>query len=107
MANEELYFRRADRFSQDPNEGIPQDDWLRMVLNLRRFVQDEEVEFNNHKGNLAQFRQSSFISCWHIFEGEDPGMWKDFSPYGVAVCSRYDLLKNALISSFDDVHLGR
>ena len=23
MANEELYFRRADRFKMDPNEGVP------------------------------------------------------------------------------------
>ena len=106
MANEELYFRRADKFGKDPNEGIPQDDWLRAVLNLRRFIQEDEVELNDHKGNLSQFRESSYISFWHVFEGEDPEMWKDFSPFGVAVCSRYDLLKNALSLFLDDLHLG-
>src|SRR5262249_32921416 len=37
---------------------------------------------------------------------EDPEMWKGFAPYGVAVCSRYDLLKAALGPLIDPVHIG-
>src|SRR5437870_3214386 len=106
MANEELYFCRADLFKQDPNEGIPQDEWLRAVLGIRRGFFEDEIKLRNAKGNLSQFRETSFISCWHLFEGEDPAMWKDFAPYGVAICSRYGLLKRALKTFIDPVELG-
>jgi len=106
MANEELYFCRADLFNQDPNEGSPQDEWLRAVLGIRRGFLADEIKLRNAKGDLSQFRESSFISCWHLFEGEDPAMWKDFAPYGVAICSRYGLLKRALKRFIDPIQIG-
>ena len=106
MANEELYFRRADRFRQDPNEGIPPEEWLRSVLNTRRGVLEDEMRLRDAEGNLSQFREAAHVGCWHLFGGEDPEMWKDFAPYGVAIRSRYELLKNALSSFIDPVHIG-
>jgi hypothetical protein len=106
LANQELYFRRADRFSQDPNEGVPPDDWLRATLRLRRFFLEDEVRLSNEKGNLAQFRESSYVTCWHLFKEEDAVMWQEFAKYGVAVCSRYELLKSAIGSIADPVHIG-
>jgi len=43
VANEELYFRRADLFKEDdPHEGLPPDDYVRKIRGLRRFdLQDE------------------------------------------------------------------
>ena len=35
MANEELYFRRTDLYkTDDPNEGLPNDDYVRQVRGL-------------------------------------------------------------------------
>jgi len=34
-------------------------------------------------------------------------MWKEYAPEGVAICSRYELLKTALDGLLDRVHLGR
>ena len=33
MANEELFFCRADLFTQDENEGIPPEDYVRRAFN--------------------------------------------------------------------------
>ena len=106
MANQELYFRRADRFSQDPNEGVPPDEWLRATLKLRKFVLEDEVRLSHEKGTLAQFRETSYVTCWHLYKQEDPEMWRDFAPYGVAICSEYNRLKEALNSLIDPVNMG-
>jgi hypothetical protein len=106
MANEELYFRRADRFAKDPNEGIPPDDWLRATLKLQKYVLADEVKLSAEKGNLSQFREASYISCWHLFNEEDAEVWREFAPYGVAIRTRYGLLKDALNSLIDQILLG-
>jgi len=106
MANEELYFRRADRFKMDPNESVPPDDWIRESLGLRKFVLEDEMKLRAEKGSLAQFRECSYLSCWHLFEGEDPEMWKEFCPYGVAAVTRYELLRETLKDLIDPVHIG-
>ncbi len=106
MANQELYFRRADRFAKDPNEGVPPEEWLRATLKLRQFVLEDEVRLNHEKGTLAQFREASYVTCWYLYTHEDPEMWREFAPYGVAVCSRYDFLKEALNSVVDPAHMG-
>ena len=39
VANEELYFRRPDLYkTDDPNEGLPTDGYVRQILNLNRYV---------------------------------------------------------------------
>lgn len=106
MANEELYFRRADRFKMDPNEGVPPDDWIQAAMGLRRFVLEDEVRLSAEKGSLLQFREASYVSCWHLFESEDPKMWKEFAPFGVALCTRHALLKQTLDDLIDPVHIG-
>ena len=106
LANEELYFCRADNFPQDPNEGIPTDEWMRESLNLQYLVLADELSLKDHKGTLAQFRQNSYINCWHHFTGEDPVMWRGFSPYGAAIVSTYGQLRAALTPLVDRLHLG-
>ena len=38
FASEELYFRRTDRFKDDdPNEGLPPDDYVRLTIGLTKY----------------------------------------------------------------------
>ena len=58
-------------------------------------------------GSLAQFRESFFINCWQLFREETCEMWKAYGADGVAVCSRFGLLKDPLESCDGRPHLGR
>jgi len=61
---------------------------------------------NHHIGSGAQFRESFYISCWHLFRDETDKMWKEYGTDGVAICSRYRLLKAALDAVADRSFLG-
>jgi hypothetical protein len=106
MANEELHFTRADCFTQDEQEGIPPEDYLRRVLNLQRFVLDDEMKLNHHLGTLSQDRLRYFVLCWHLHRHETVEMWQGFARTGVAIRSRYDLLKKVMSAMLDTTHLG-
>ena len=56
MANQELYFRRADLFD-DQSEGLPPDQYVRRVLGLDLNDVKDQVALNNHLGSLAQSRE--------------------------------------------------
>ena len=50
IANEELYFRRADTYkSADSNEGLPTDSYVRRVMGLRAYALRDELELNHHQ----------------------------------------------------------
>src|ERR1700680_1919977 len=66
MASEELYFRRADLFT-DSSEGLPPEQYARRVLGLDPYDIKDQVSLNNHMGSLAQHRECYYISCWHLF----------------------------------------
>lgn len=105
MASEELYFRRADLLKgDDPNEGLPADDYVRSVLGLVRYDLNDELTLNNDQASNRQFSESFYLNCWQLYEGETLAMWKRYG--GVAICSRYDLLKGALNGMLDTIHLG-
>jgi hypothetical protein len=106
MATEELYFCRADLFPQDKNEGIPPEEYLRLVMGLDQYVLEDEKELNHQMGSLAQFREMYYVNCWHLFRRETPEMWEEFGKNGVAICSRYELLKSALNGMLDRTYLG-
>jgi hypothetical protein len=106
MANEELYFRRSDLFPQDLNEGIPPEEYLRLVMGLDRYLLNDEKQLNHQMGSLAQFREMYYVNCWHLFRAETPKMWREFAQDGLAICSRYELLKSALNGMLDETHLG-
>lgn len=105
MASEELYFRRADLFS-DKSEGLPPEEYARRVLGLDPYDINDRVRLNNHLGSLAQNRESYYISCWHLHRQETLGTWEQYGHDGVAVCSRYGLLKSALDGLLDEAHAG-
>ena len=62
IASEELYFRRADLFS-DKSEGLPPEEFAMRVLGLEPFDINDRVRLNDHLGFLAQNRESYYISC--------------------------------------------
>jgi len=105
MANQELYFRRADLFD-DESEGLPPEQYVQRVLRLDPYDIKDRVALNDHIGQLAQARETYFITCWYLYDKEDPAIWEKYAPDGVAVTSSYELLKESLAGIPDDTHLG-
>jgi len=106
FANEELYFRRTDLFKEtDPNEALPSEEYVRAALGLRRYDLRDELALNNDLAFARQNSEAYFINCWQLFEGETLAMWKTYGN-GVAVFSRFDLLKSSLTAMLDDILLG-
>src|SRR6266700_747882 len=104
MATGELYFCRADRFD-DKREGLPPQEYL-SILGLNPFDVLERQELLHHLGSEAQFRESFYINCWHLFRDETCKMWKEYGDEGVAICSQYRLLKSSLNVMEDRAFLG-
>src|SRR5262245_47187572 len=97
----EPHFTRADRFS-DESEGLPPEDYLH-VLGLHPL----DIQGLNHCiASIAQHREGFFINCWQLFEEETAAMWKVYGNGGVAICSRYNLLKCVLSECDGRPHLG-
>lgn len=105
MANQELYFRRADLF-EDQSEGLPPEQYTRRILGLDPYDIKDEIVLNNHLGSLAQSREMYFITCWQLYREENLAIWEQYAPDGVAVISNYGLLKDALAAIPDDTHIG-
>jgi len=105
MANQEIYFRRADLFD-DPSEGLPPEQYVRRVLGLDPYDIKDQVALNNHLGSLDQSREMHFITCWHLYRKEDLAIWEQYGHDGVAVTSTYGLLKESLASILDETHIG-
>jgi hypothetical protein len=105
MQTGELYFCRADRFPNDTREGLPPEEYL-PILGLNPFDILDRRELSHHLGSDAQFREGFYISCWHLFREETYKMWKEYGRQGVAICSRYRLLKSALDAMGDRAFLG-
>lgn len=86
MANEELYFRRTDLYkSDDPDEGLPTDHYLRNTLNLRRYVLDDELALNSHQAQNRLYSESQYLLCWNIYDTDNRlRMWYRYAPRGVA-----------------------
>jgi hypothetical protein len=105
MASEELYFRRADLFD-DETEGLPPEQYVQRVLRLDPLDLNDRRELNNHLGSLAQSREMHYITCWYLFDQETLKMWEAYGHDGVAIVTRYDLLKAALDKLIDETHIG-
>jgi hypothetical protein len=106
MGTRELFFCRADLFEQDEEEGIPPEYYLRLVMGVDRYSVKAETDLNHQIATFSQFREMYYVNCWHLFRTETPEMWKGFAQDGVAVCSRYELLKSALDGMVDKTFIG-
>lgn len=109
MANEELYFRRIDRYkTDDPNEGLPTDTYLRQTLNLERYTLKDELELNHHQASNRLRSECYYLSCWNLDDQQNRlKMWYRYAPYGVAIRSDYGRLKMTLDGFLDEVHVGK
>lgn len=104
METSELYFCRADLLS-DEREGLPPEEYL-ATFGLHPLDLNDRPELLNQIGSDAQFREGFYISCWHLFREETCRMWKEYGNEGVAITSRYHLLKSALDSMIDRGYIG-
>lgn len=104
IATSELYFCRADLLS-DEREGLPPEEYL-ATFGLHPFDLNERRELLNHIGSDAQFREGFYVSCWHLFREETCRMWKEYGNEGVAITSRYQLLKSTLDAMSDRGYIG-
>jgi hypothetical protein len=105
MESSELYFCRADLFPQDENEGLPPENY-RPFPHLNPLDLRDRRQIDDSIGNVAQFREAFYINCWHLFREETCGMWEHYSQDGVAICSRYRLLKTELDAMKDRAFIG-
>jgi hypothetical protein len=105
METSTLYFCRADKFN-DEHEGLPPEQYLSSLFGLNPLLLADRRRLDNELGTLAQFRESFYVSCWHLFRYETDKMWKEYGEDGVAICSRYCLLKSALNALGDQAFLG-
>jgi hypothetical protein len=85
---------------------LPPVKYLPALLGLNPLVPRDRQTLDNHIGSIAQFRESFYISYWHLFRSETDTMWKEYGDDGVAICSRYCLLKSALDAMGDRAFLG-
>ena len=74
FANEELYFRRTDKFKgDDPNEGMPPDDYVRRSCGLTKYDLLDELALNNDQASNRQFSEMRYIQSPAGFRGGDAG----------------------------------
>lgn len=104
LQSRELYLRRSDKLN-DEHEGLPPSEYER-ILKLNNFDLKDLRERDHNIGSLAQFRQSFYVNCWHLHIEETATMWARYGKDGVAIVSRYDLLKQVLDPLPDKVMVG-
>lgn len=104
VKSRQLYFRRADRLN-DELEGLPPSEYER-ILKLSKYDLNDIQKRDHDIGSLAQFRQSFYVNCWHLQVEETATMWARHGRDGVAIVSRYDLLKQVLHPLADKVMVG-
>lgn len=111
-----LFFSRADKLG-DPFEGswprINAQGWrdhacemeARALADKREFTQSAEVLSRAFKS----FTKNHGINCWHMSEVESDAMWKLYllSNEGIAIQTRYDLLRDSFSSVEERIYLGK
>lgn len=104
ITSRELHFSRADLLGDD-NEGLPPES-LVPDLNLHPLDIHDALTIDHHVGVLAQRRESFYVNCWYLSNETTASMWQEYGKEGVAIASRYSLLKTALESGKDRGFLG-
>jgi len=105
MDTQELYFCRADLFPQDETEGLPPENY-KPFPHLNPLDLNDRRQIDDSIGNVAQNREAFYINCWHLFREETCKMWEEYGQDGVAICSRYGLLKIELDAMKDRAFIG-
>ena len=117
LESEALYYPAASAF-RDPYEcQMPTAfaDWLQgEVFSGEQIIEYQGNRIHSHDigdlilGAWKLFRDTSFISCWHLANVESAAMWNQYEQYGnvVAVRTTFGRFKDALVSSLPDVTGG-
>ncbi len=100
-----LYFSRADKLG-DPFEGsLTKKQYEDLKHQAKTHVEKHGLspkEAANHFESMIciprRFRQNTFVSCWHMNEGESEAMWKIYgeSKLSIAIKSTYATLEKIL-----------
>ncbi len=118
LERKEVFFCRADRFS-DPYEGsYPRKEIEARASNYKRergfFGQTPSVEettkhLKDREAFNEQFRSLNVINCWHYNRTESDAMWQLYlkSSDGVAVQSTFTKLKNSFSGYDKPVYAGK
>lgn len=112
MANEELYLRRCDLYSKDdPQDGIPTDDFVRRQLGLRRYDIGDEQTLIGHQGSNRLFTEMYYLSCWSLYSKDhEMLMWQQqyfkCRVGGVAVQTTFGRMQEAVGRFPDEMHMG-
>jgi hypothetical protein len=106
FCNEELYFRRTDLLREvDPEEALAPDDYERASQGLVKYDLRDELTLNQSQAFSRQVSESRYIQCWQVYDGETLDMWERYGA-GVAIFSRFELLRTKLDRMIDDVMVG-
>ena len=104
ITTSELYFCRSDLLGDD-NEGLPPDGFV-PDLGLNPLDVRDAVTLKRHFGAIAQHRKCYFVNCWYLAAEPTAAMWQEYGKDGVAVASRYSLLKGAVDAGKDRGFIG-
>jgi hypothetical protein len=108
MANEELYLRRCDLYTKnDPQDGIPTDDFVRKQLGLQRYRIEDELALISHQGSNRLFTEIYYLSCWSLYNKEhEMQMWQQYAKDGVAIQTTFGQMQAAVRQFPDEMHMG-
>lgn len=103
VATQTLYMARADLLG-DAYEGTTPRGELAMWRQVADSAKDESerATAENNREQLSEyaevFRQSYYVSCWHMAEDENVAMWERYvkTPESVAIKTAYSLLRGQL-----------
>jgi hypothetical protein len=108
MANEELYLRRCDKYARDdPQDGIPSDEYISRQRDLRWGHPDDERTLVAEQGSNRLFTEMYYLSCWNLYRPQHAmQMWLGYAPQGVAVKTTFGRLRAAVDKFPDRMFMG-
>ena len=112
LATKTLFFPRADRLQDEWEGAVPQNDVSacgEMVAGSGEPQEDRATLIKNYPGAFSGFRRHTYVSCWHLNEGESAAMWRLYlkSDEGIALQTSFGCLRKELNQSERRIHIGK
>lgn len=94
LYRKELFLCRLDKL-EDPQEG----SWTKQEIDKSPWPEDA----------IQEFKEWSFINCWHLNKVESAAMWELYSSKnaGIAIKTTIGKLKNSLKEDSKRLHIGK
>lgn len=104
VTTKRLYMARADTLGDDFEGSTPAAEKAEWQARAELAASPEErqtIEINADQLSeyAATFRQTYYVSCWHMNDDENVAMWERYvknSPESVAIASSYSILREEL-----------